>query len=127
MPLVRLDVPVHLPEHRIRGLADAVHVALVATANVPEADRFHVITRHAAPDLVISPDFLDIDRSREAAIIQVIFRQGRTPDQKRALYRMIAAGAAEAGFRPEDVMVVLTENTLPDWSFGRGIAQYAPG
>jgi 4-oxalocrotonate tautomerase len=27
--------------------------------------------------------------------------------------------------RPEDIMVVLTENTSLDWSFGAGVAQYA--
>ena len=26
--------------------------------------------------------------------------------------------------RPEDVTVVLTENTREDWSFGQGVAQY---
>jgi hypothetical protein len=29
--------------------------------------------------------------------------------------------------RAEDVLIVLTENDPVDWSFGNGIAQYAPG
>jgi 4-oxalocrotonate tautomerase len=54
-------------------------------------------------------------------------RAGRTNDQKRALYAHLAEIAArKAGMRPQDIMIVLSENTLPDWSFGNGIAQYAP-
>jgi hypothetical protein len=33
---------------------------------------------------------------------------------------------AATGTRREDVMVVLSENDAIDWSFGGGIAQYAP-
>ena len=34
--------------------------------------------------------------------------------------------SAATGTRVEDVMVVLSENDAVDWSFGGGIAQYAP-
>jgi phenylpyruvate tautomerase PptA (4-oxalocrotonate tautomerase family) len=126
MPLVRIDVPDDLPPETVAGLADAVHAALVATAGVPPADRFQVIQRHRPADLIIDPAFLDIDRGPEAVVVSITFRRGRSDDQKRALYRAIAAGASvRAGLRPEDVMVVLTENGPADWSFGRGVAQYA--
>ncbi|TPQ50410.1 tautomerase family protein [Prosthecomicrobium hirschii] len=128
MPLVRIDVPATLAAGRVRGLADAVHQALVATAGVPAADRFHVVARHAADGLTIDPTYLGVERSAEAAIVAITFRRGRTDDQKRALYRAIADGAAErAGLRPQDVMVVVIENGPADWSFGDGLAQYAPG
>lgn len=126
MPLVRLDVPADLPRETVSALADAVHDALVATVGVPPADRFLVIHRHAPADLILDPTFPDIARSREAVVVSITFRRGRSDDQKRALFRAIAAGAsAGAGLRAEDVMVVLTENGPADWSFGLGIAQYA--
>ena len=60
--------------------------------------------------------------------VQVFFRRGRSDDLKRALYAAIARNLArDAGIRPEDVLIVLTENGPIDWSFGGGIAQYAPG
>ena len=60
--------------------------------------------------------------------MRITLRRGRTVEQKRALYRAITEGVSQAtGTRPEDVMVVLVENDLPDWSFGKGIAQYSPG
>lgn len=127
MPLVKFNVAYTLSDHRVAGLCDAVHEALVATAKVPSDDRFHVVHRHGATGLLIDPGFMGIERGPEAVIVEITFRMGRTDDQKRALFAEITRLAeARAGLRPEDVMIVLTENTSLDWSFGGGIAQYAP-
>lgn len=127
MPLVKFNVPQSLPDDRVAGLRRAVHEALVATANVPEDDLFHVVHRLDAKSLVVDPAFPSVRRSPEAAIVEIIFRMGRTDTQKQALFREIVRLAqVNAAFRPEDVMVVLTENTSLDWSFGAGVAHYAP-
>ncbi|MCC0034186.1 MAG: tautomerase family protein [Hoeflea sp.] len=126
MPLVKFNVPQSLPDGRVAGLRRAVHEALVATANVPEDDLFHVIHRLDAKSLVIDPAFPSLERSADTAIVEITFRMGRTDTQKQALYREIVRLAqVKSGFRPEDVMVVLTENTSLDWSFGAGVAHYA--
>lgn len=127
MPLVKFNVPQSLPDERVAGLRRAVHEALVATANVPEDDLFHVVNRLDAKSLVVDPAFPSLERSADAAIVEIIFRMGRTDTQKQALYREIVRLAQlKSGFRPQDVMVVLTENTSLDWSFGAGVAHYAP-
>ena len=127
MPLVRISIPDHFTPERQQALCTAVHDAMVATINVPAADRFQIITRHGPGDLVMDPAFLDIERGKDAVIVHITLRAGRTNDQKRALYAQIADSASRiAGMRPQDIMIVLSENTLPDWSFGNGIAQYAP-
>lgn len=126
MPLVRFEVPAALAAARVAGLRDAVHAALVAHAGVPADDRFHVVARHEPEALDIDQGFLGVARGPEAVIVAITFRRGRSDDQKRALYRAIASGAeTRAGLRPADVMVVVTENGLADWSFGDGIAHYA--
>jgi len=126
MPLVTFNVPLTLSNDRVTGLRDAVHEALVTTAEVPSDDRFHVVHRHDASGLSIDPGFLGVVRGPDAVIVEITFRMGRTQHQKQALYNEIARLAlAKAGFRSEDVMVVLTENTSLDWSFGGGVAQYA--
>jgi 4-oxalocrotonate tautomerase len=127
MPLVRISIPAHFTPDRQRALSAAVHDSMVATINVPAADRFQIITRYGLDDLVIDPNFLDIERRKDAVIVHITLRAGRTNDQKRALYAQVSESASlTAGMRPQDIMIVLSENTLPDWSFGNGIAQYAP-
>jgi 4-oxalocrotonate tautomerase len=126
MPLVRLSIPTAFTRERQQAFSNAVHEAMVETINVPAADRFQIVTRHGPDDLVIDPTFLDIERGADAVIVQITLRAGRTDDQKRALYaRIVERAERNAGMRRSDVMVVLTENTLPDWSFGDGVAQYA--
>ena len=46
---------------------------------------------------------------------------GRTVEQKRALYQLIAENLHTAvSLRPDDVFVTLVENDRVDWSIGRG-------
>lgn len=128
MPLVRIDLTTgHSPETRA-ALGDAVHRALVATFNVPEADRFQVISEHpAVHGLVITPSFQGVDHRPEAMFVQITVARGRSNDVKRTLYRAIADNVAATGaVRPDDVVINLTEVERVDWSFGGGIAQYVP-
>ncbi len=126
MPLVRIDIPQGWPEARIAAFADAVHDSLVETVDVPHNDRFQVIAEHAPRRLILDRTYFGVDRGPSASVVQVAFRRGRSEDKKRALYAAIARRVRPIGIRPEDVMVVLLENTPVDWSFGAGLAQMAP-
>ena len=123
MPLVRLDLPKNLAD-QARPIADAVHNALVSAIGIPADDRFQVINLHDPAHLIIDANYLGIARSPNALIVQIYLRQGRTVDLKKALYAAIAANLVALGLRAEDVLVSLSENDLPDWSFGLGLAQY---
>ena len=127
MPLIRISVPAHRDAGYRRGVSDAVHQALVDVIGIPLADRFHIITAHEAEDLIFDPTYLGVTRTDGFLAVHITLRRGRTPEKKRALYRAIADNVlAATGTRVEDVMVVLSENDAIDWSFGGGIAQYAP-
>ena len=126
MPLVQIAVPASGDAAYRRKISDAIHRAMVETIGIPPADRFHVITAHAAGDLIYDPTYLDVSRSAGFLSIHITLRRGRLPAKKRALYRAIADNVREAtGTRVEDVMIVLCENDAVDWSFGGGVAQYA--
>ena len=59
-------------------------------------------------------------------IIQITWNEGRTVEQKKALYKAIADRLAESlSLRREDVFISLIEVKRENWSFGDGIAQYA--
>jgi 4-oxalocrotonate tautomerase len=126
MPLTRIDLRRgKSPEYRAT-LRDVVYETLTATVNVPEGDRFEVITEHDPDNLNISPDYLGIERSEDAIIIQITFNEGRSTGMKKAFYATLADALHERlDIRREDVFVSLVEVSKENWSFGNGEAQYA--
>jgi 4-oxalocrotonate tautomerase len=126
MPLVRIALLEGKRPAYKRDIADAVHRALVETINVPERDRFQLVTELGRDDFIYDPEYLGIARSRDLAVIQITLSTGRTQAQKRALFRAIADKLAALGMRREDVWVNLVEVAKENWSFGNGVASYAP-
>lgn len=127
MPLVRIDVLAGRPADQLLAIGDGVHSAMVETIGVPPLDRFQVLTEHPPGRLVFDPAYLGVRRTEGVVFIQITLNAGRTLEQKKALYASIARNlAAHAGARPEDVLVSLVEVAKENWSFGNGVAQYAP-
>jgi 4-oxalocrotonate tautomerase len=127
VPLIRIAVPANRDDSYRRNVSDAVHKALVDVIAIPPDDRFHIVTAHNPEDLIFDPSYLEVTRTPSFLAVHITLRRGRPPEKKRALYRAIADNInAATGTRVEDVMVVLSENDPVDWSFGGGIAQYAP-
>jgi 4-oxalocrotonate tautomerase len=127
MPLVRISLVKGKPETYRRKVGDAVHRALVEAIGVPPLDRFQLLTEHEPGDLIYDSNYLGIARTSNLVIVQITLSAGRTLEQKRALYRRIAANlAAAVGLRPQDAWVNLVEVAKENWSFGNGVASYAP-
>jgi 4-oxalocrotonate tautomerase len=125
MPLVRIDVPEGKSREERRAIADAIYDALREHLEVPDHDRFQVISEHRAEDLLIDPTYLGIARSQAAVVIQITLSEGRSVDMKKAFYKAVVEGLkTSAGLRPEDVMINLVEVRKENWSFSNGIAQY---
>ena len=128
MPLVRIDLSKDAPAERVRVVSQAVYGAMTAVANVPVNDKFQIVTRHSA-DEIIYPDegYLGVSYSPDLIIIQVTWVGGRSTDVKKRFYRRIADEVHEkAGVRREDVWISLVDSGREDWSFGNGDMQYAP-
>jgi len=126
MPLVRIELLHGRTVEQRRRIGDAVHRALVETFGVPERDRFQLITERQASDLVYDREYLNIKRTDGIVIIQVTVSSGLTPAQKRALFRRISDNLAALDIRREDVWINLVEVAKENWSFGLGLASYAP-
>ncbi len=126
MPLVRIDMPAGKPPEQRRTIADVIYEAMIATLNVPQNDRFQIISERGSHDLIIDPTYLGINRSPAAIIIQVTLNEGRSVELKRSFYKAVADGLRDrAAMRPEDVFISLVEVKKENWSFGNGVAQYA--
>ena len=128
MPLVRIDLNKDAPAERVRIVSQAVYGAMIEIANVPINDKFQVVTRHRADEIIYPEEgYLGIRYSRDLIIIQVTWVGGRSTDVKKQFYRRIADEIhANAGVRKEDVWINLVDDGREDWSFGNGEMQYAP-
>jgi phenylpyruvate tautomerase PptA (4-oxalocrotonate tautomerase family) len=125
MPLVRIDLRKGKDAAYRQALGRVVYEALVSVG-VPEDDRFQVVCEHDTGNFLFDPDYLGIHRSDDLVMIQITWNEGRSVEQKKALYMAIAEGlSATPGIRPEDVFINLVEAAKENWSFGNGVAQYA--
>ncbi|MFM9443787.1 tautomerase family protein [Streptomyces acidiscabies] len=100
MPFVRIDLIRGRRREEVRAIADATHQALLDVLDIPERDRFQVITEHDADHVVALDAGLGFERSDRLAPL---------------------------GIGGEDVFVGIVENGPQDWSFGFGRAQYTEG
>jgi 4-oxalocrotonate tautomerase len=127
MPLVRMTLSAGRPAAERRLMADAVHRALVDTANVPADDRFQVVQEVPADSLIWNASYLGQSRSPRVVFIEITLNAGRSVEVKKALYAAIAGGLAKAaGLRADDVLVSLVEVPRENWSFGGGVMSYPP-
>ena len=126
MPFVRIDLIEGKSDAYRKTIGDVVYDAMRTTIDVPENDRFQVITEHKAANFIYDPTYLGVSRTDDCIFIQITLNAGRTVEKKRAFYKAIADGLHTAvGLRKQDVFINLIEVKRENWSFGKGEAQYA--
>ena len=126
MPLVRIDLKRGKPAAYRKAVRDGIYQALRETFDVPENDRFMLVTEYDGADFDYSPSYAGVERGDDLVIVQLTVSNTRSIEQKKALYRRIVERlAASPGLRREDVFINLVEVAKENWSFGNGIAQYA--
>lgn len=127
MPLVRVDVLEGWSDEEVRALLDTVQEVMEEVFAAPPRDRYQVLTEHRPGQLVLQDSGLGIERTDRMVLVSVV-QQGRTTEQKQALYARLAERLGErVGLRPDDLVVSVTENSRADWSFGHGVAQFVEG
>lgn len=128
MPLVRISLRHGKPPAYRKAIADQLYLTMRDLFEVPEDDIFMIIDELPAENFIYSRSFFDIPRGDDFLIIQITASSTRGQTQKRAFYKgLVARLNAELSIRPQDVMINLVETGRENWSFGNGIAQYAPG
>ena len=127
MPLLRFDLIAGRSEAEIKTLLDAAHRAVLAAFEVPERDRYQIVTEHAPSCMIVEDTGLDIPRTEKVVVLQVTSRK-RKKKQKEAFYRLLCDELEKAcGIARSDVMVAFVDNDDSDWSFGHGKAQFLTG
>ena len=126
MPLVTISLRKGRTPEAVRSISDGVHDALVAQANVPADDRFHIIHELEPDALIAHPSYGGVERSDGLVIIEIVLNAGRTVEIKTSLYADIASRLLRgADVRGDDILISLVEVTKENWSFGGGRATYA--
>jgi 4-oxalocrotonate tautomerase len=126
MPLTRVSLRAGKPPAYRKAILDGIYRGMRETFDVPDEDRFMVISEHEEDNFTYSASYLGIKRSDDLVLIQLTVSNTRTVDKKRALYRKIVENlTADPGLRPEDIFINLVEVLPENWSFGHGVAQYA--
>jgi 4-oxalocrotonate tautomerase len=125
MPLVRIDLIRGKSAEYRRTLGDIVYKALIDVINIPEDDKFQVITEHAPEELNVAASYLGNRYSSDLIFIQITLSAGRSVEIKKAFYRRVVDDIHDQlKMRREDVVINLVEVARENWSFGGGIAQY---
>ena len=125
MPFVNIYLRRGKSQEYLHEVANAIHEALVAEANVPQDDRFQVIHQLEPHEMLAHPSYGGVSRSENLVIVQITLNQGRTLEVKKALYAdMVKRLGRAADVRPDDVLISLVEVVKENWSFGNGIATY---
>ena len=127
MPLLYVDIIEGRTAAEIQELLDAIHQAVVEAFEVPERDRYQVVSTHPAHEVVTWDTGLGIERSAHQVVLHVVSRR-RSREFKERFYKLLASHLAErCGLDPADLIVSITENDDEDWSFGYGRAQFLTG
>src|ERR1700744_3110336 len=123
MPLARVSLRKGKPAPYRTAILEGIYQALRETLNVPEGDRFMILTEHDQDDFVYDPTYLGTQRSDHLVYIQITVSNTRPTAQKQALFRRIAAKLTEnPGLRSEDIFINLVEVLPENGSVGNGEA-----
>ena len=125
MPFVRIDLARGKPAEYRKAIGEIVYQAMRETIDVPENDKFQIITEHPPGGLNLAERYLGNHYSGDVILIQITMSFGRSVEKKQALYKRIVEDLhAKLQVRRDDVVINLVEVAKENWSFGGGIAQY---
>ena len=126
MPLVRIDLSKKYSESFAKQVGNIIYSVMREQINVPEDDKFQIITRHDESELNIPKSYLGIEYSEGIIFIQATISFGRSTDLKKNLFKAICDSLVNnLQVRPQDVFINLIEVNKENWSFGNGEMQYA--
>ena len=126
MPLTRISLRQGKPAFYKSAVMTQIYEAMRETFDVPEDDRFMMVSEHDEESFAYGRGYLGIERSDDLIMIQITANNTPTTEKKKALYqRIVERLASSPGVRPENVLISLVEVSKENWSFGNGEAQYA--
>lgn len=127
MPLVRIDAVIGRTPGEVKALLDAAHRAVLSAFGVPERDRYQIYQEHPSDYMIVEDTGLGIERTSKRVVISLT-SMPRDEAKKQMLYAALCGEFTQhCDMQASDVVVAITTNSGPDWSFGNGVAQFVTG
>ena len=121
MPIVRLSLLKGRTQENLAAISDAIHNALVSDFNMPDEDRFQVITQHDPGELIFNRTFWGGPRSDEWMLLSILGGPAPTVKAKQAFMKTVVRNLEiTGGVDPEDVFIVMQAADTSNFSFGGG-------
>jgi hypothetical protein len=118
VPLIQIDLDRELFDTLGDQLSAAVHKAQIDALDIPSDDLFQVFTPHGPGELRFDPGYNGVDR-QQLLLLRITMVHMYDLATKQRLFRAIVERFAEAGIRPEDILISVVENGVEDWYAGR--------
>lgn len=116
MPLTRIEVRKKWPPEQEQAIMEAVYLAQREALKLPEHDRQIRYIQHSPEHFHVPPG-----KTENYTLIEITLFAGRSLDAKRVLFREIVKRLGEVGIVPNDIFIVLHEETLDNWGIRGGI------
>lgn len=116
MPIVKLSMIEGRTREDKRAIADAVHMALVKSFQIPENDwniRFDEYKRY---DYILPPG-----KSEKYILVEITAFAGRSAGAKRLLYACIVSNLHILEIDATDIVIVIYDVPLENWGLRGGI------
>ena len=127
MPLIKFHVLKGRNPREIDRLLDVAHRAMVSAFEVPDRDRYQILTEHEPSHFKALDTGLDLPRTNKFLLLEVISRP-RSRAEKLVFYETLCRSLErECDMSGSDLMVSFVQNGDEDWSFGHGRAQFLTG
>ena len=127
MPLIKIDLLEGRTDDELKTLLDILHDCVLDAFEVPERDRYQVITEHKPGRMVLWDTGLGFERSEQMILLRVYTSPRRTV-MKTKFCKIVAERLESSwGLDPKNLMISFITNTDADWSFGYGEIQYLTG
>ncbi|MGB9369789.1 MAG: tautomerase family protein [Xanthobacteraceae bacterium] len=87
MPFVRIDLARGKPVEYRKAIGEIVYQAMRDIIDVPENDKFQIITEHESGELNLTENYLGNHYSGDVILIQITMSFGRSVEKKQAFYK----------------------------------------
>lgn len=125
MPFVQISLLEGKTPEYLKAISEGIHEALIHAFNIPINDQFQLFHEYKKQHFIVDRTFMDMARSDDTIIIYITLKTGRTITMKEQFYQRVTANLEKnPKIRKEDVMIILVDNALENWSFGQGVAQF---